>query len=144
METLREELIYGLSGGQVETGDWMAGVPVAVAAHREHELGMGVLPERDWILRAPMPRRGSSRSPRRSRTVGHAQSSTASSKTSVSCSACLDDLVSARRESSTTSSTTSTRTCGATSASSASGSSTPPADRLQEGTPQVPVRSKRA
>ena len=50
-------LEYVQSGGQVETGDWMpddyrSKLVKFIEMHGNSEL-MGVLPERDWILRAP-------------------------------------------------------------------------------------------
>src|ERR1035437_10902966 len=50
-----------LAGGKVEAGDWMPdeyrlNVLRFVEMHANSEL-MGVLPERDWILRAPTLRR---------------------------------------------------------------------------------------
>ena len=58
METReREFLEYVQSGGQVETDDWMpdeyrARLRKFIEMHGNSEL-MGVLPEREWILRAP-------------------------------------------------------------------------------------------
>ncbi|HYU51222.1 MAG TPA: Phenylacetic acid catabolic protein, partial [Candidatus Limnocylindria bacterium] len=52
---------YVHAGGKVEAGDWMpdeyrGGVLKFVEMHANSEL-MGVLPEREWILRAPTLRR---------------------------------------------------------------------------------------
>ena len=52
-----EFLEYVQSGGQVETSDWMpddyrAKLIKFIEMHGNSEL-MGVLPEREWILRAP-------------------------------------------------------------------------------------------
>ena len=52
-----EFLEYLQSGGQVETSDWMpddyrAKLIKFIEMHGNSEL-MGVLPEREWILRAP-------------------------------------------------------------------------------------------
>ena len=58
MDTRTQEFLdYVQSGGQVETGDWMpdeyrARLVKFIEMHGNSEL-MGVLPERDWILRAP-------------------------------------------------------------------------------------------
>ena len=64
-------LDYVQAGGQVEVDDWMpdeyrAKLIRFVEMHANSEL-MGVLPEREWILRAPRSS-ASSRSPRRCRT----------------------------------------------------------------------------
>src|SRR4029077_10009408 len=53
----QEFLEYVQSGGQVETADWMpddyrAKLIKFIEMHGSSEL-MGVLPEREWILRAP-------------------------------------------------------------------------------------------
>ena len=53
----QEFLEYVQSGGQVEVGDWMpdeyrSKLVKFIEMHGNSEL-MGVLPERDWILRAP-------------------------------------------------------------------------------------------
>jgi hypothetical protein len=66
-----EFLAHVQSGGLVETGDWMpdeyrARLTKFFEMHANSDL-MGVLPERDWFLRAPTARE-SSPSPRRSRT----------------------------------------------------------------------------
>ena len=57
MSQEQDFLEYVQSGGQVETGDWMpddyrAKLIKFIEMHGNSEL-MGVLPERDWILRAP-------------------------------------------------------------------------------------------
>ena len=53
----QEFLEYVQSGGQVETSDWMpddyrSKLIKFIEMHGNSEL-MGVLPEREWILRAP-------------------------------------------------------------------------------------------
>ena len=67
----QEFLEYVQGGGAVETDDWMPDeyrrrLIKFIEMHGNSEL-MGVLPERDWILRAPTLS-GSSPSRRRSRT----------------------------------------------------------------------------
>jgi ring-1,2-phenylacetyl-CoA epoxidase subunit PaaA len=64
-------------GGKVEAGDWMpdeyrSGVLKFVEMHANSEL-MGVLPERDWILRAPTLRRKLALTSKVQDEVGHAQ-----------------------------------------------------------------------
>jgi ring-1,2-phenylacetyl-CoA epoxidase subunit PaaA len=64
-------------GGKVEAGDWMpdeyrAGVLKFVEMHANSEL-MGVLPEREWILRAPTLRRKLALTSKVQDEVGHAQ-----------------------------------------------------------------------
>ncbi len=65
------------AGGKVESTDWMpdeyrAGVLRFVEMHANSEL-MGVLPERDWILRAPTLRRKLALTAKIQDEVGHAQ-----------------------------------------------------------------------
>ena len=65
------------SGGKVEADDWMPGdyraaVLKFVEMHANSEL-MGVLPERDWILRAPTLRRKLALTSKIQDEVGHAQ-----------------------------------------------------------------------
>jgi ring-1,2-phenylacetyl-CoA epoxidase subunit PaaA len=65
------------SGGKVEADDWMpdeyrAAVLKFVEMHANSEL-MGVLPERDWILRAPTLRRKLALTSKIQDEVGHAQ-----------------------------------------------------------------------
>src|SRR5437773_11660842 len=72
-----EFLEYVQSGGQVETDDWMpdeyrARVRRFVEMHANSEL-MGVLPEREWILRAPTLRRKLALTAKVQDEVGHAQ-----------------------------------------------------------------------
>jgi ring-1,2-phenylacetyl-CoA epoxidase subunit PaaA len=64
-------------GGKVEAGDWMpdeyrTAVLRFVEMHANSEL-MGVLPERDWILRAPTLRRKLALTAKIQDEVGHAQ-----------------------------------------------------------------------
>jgi ring-1,2-phenylacetyl-CoA epoxidase subunit PaaA len=64
-------------GGKVEAGDWMpdeyrTGVLRFVEMHANSEL-MGVLPEREWILRAPTLRRKLALTAKVQDEVGHAQ-----------------------------------------------------------------------
>ena len=65
------------SGGKVEADDWMtdeyrAAVLKFVEMHANSEL-MGVLPERDWIMRAPTLRRKLVLTSKIQDEVGHAQ-----------------------------------------------------------------------
>ncbi len=65
------------AGGKVEAGDWMpdeyrTSVLRFVEMHANSEL-MGVLPERDWILRAPTLRRKLALTAKIQDEVGHAQ-----------------------------------------------------------------------
>jgi ring-1,2-phenylacetyl-CoA epoxidase subunit PaaA len=65
------------SGGKVEANDWMpdeyrTGVLRFVEMHANSEL-MGVLPEREWILRAPTLRRKLALTAKVQDEVGHAQ-----------------------------------------------------------------------
>ena len=66
-----------LAGGKVEAGDWMpdeyrTSVLRFVEMHANSEL-MGVLPERDWIMRAPTLRRKLALTAKIQDEVGHAQ-----------------------------------------------------------------------
>src|SRR5437762_752966 len=66
-----------LAGGKIEAGDWMPveyrqGVLRFVEMHANSEL-MGVLPEREWILRAPTLRRKLALTAKVQDEVGHAQ-----------------------------------------------------------------------
>jgi ring-1,2-phenylacetyl-CoA epoxidase subunit PaaA len=68
---------YVHAGGKVEAGDWMpdeyrAAVLRFVEMHANSEL-MGVLPEREWILRAPTLRRKLALTAKVQDEVGHAQ-----------------------------------------------------------------------
>ena len=70
-------LEYVQSGGQVETTDWMpddyrAKLIKFIEMHGNSEL-MGVLPERDWILRAPTLQRKLALTAKIQDEVGHAQ-----------------------------------------------------------------------
>ena len=70
-------LEYVQSGGQVETGDWMpddyrAKLIKFIEMHGNSEL-MGVLPEREWILRAPTLQRKLALTAKVQDEVGHAQ-----------------------------------------------------------------------
>src|SRR5438067_333036 len=75
--TEQEFLEYVQSGGQVETGDWMpddyrAKLVKFIEMHGNSEL-MGVLPEREWILRAPTLQRKLALTAKVQDEVGHAQ-----------------------------------------------------------------------
>jgi ring-1,2-phenylacetyl-CoA epoxidase subunit PaaA len=72
-----EFLAHVQSGGVVEAGDWMpdeyrALLVKFIAMHGNSEL-MGVLPERDWILRAPTLQRKLALTAKVQDEVGHAQ-----------------------------------------------------------------------
>ena len=78
-ETERAEAFYAhvSGGGKVEAGDWMpdeyrAAVLKFVEMHANSEL-MGVLPEREWILRAPTLKRKLALTSKVQDEVGHAQ-----------------------------------------------------------------------
>src|SRR4030095_3194661 len=65
------------AGGKVEAGDWMpeeyrTAVRKFVEMHANSEL-MGVLPEREWILRAPTLKRKLALNPNVQDERGHAQ-----------------------------------------------------------------------
>src|SRR4026209_1776235 len=73
----REFLEYVQGGGQVETGDWMpdeyrAKLIKFIEMHGNSEL-MGVLPEREWILRAPTLQRKLALTAKVQDEVGHSQ-----------------------------------------------------------------------
>ena len=66
-----------IAGGKIEAGDWMpdeyrTSVLRFVEMHANSEL-MGVLPERDWIMRAPTLRRKLALTAKIQDEVGHAQ-----------------------------------------------------------------------
>src|SRR3954453_16876959 len=68
---------YGQAGGQVEVDDWMpddyrAKLIKLIEMHGNSEL-MGVLPEREWILRAPTLQRKLALPAKVQDEVGHAQ-----------------------------------------------------------------------
>src|ERR687884_1414329 len=72
-----EFLEYVQAGGQVETDDWMpdeyrARLRKFIEMHANSEL-MGVLPEREWILRAPTLQRKLALTAKVQDEVGHAQ-----------------------------------------------------------------------
>ena len=76
-EREREFLEYVQAGGQVEAADWMpeeyrARLRKFIEMHANSEL-MGVLPEREWILRAPTLKRKLALSAKVQDEVGHAQ-----------------------------------------------------------------------
>jgi ring-1,2-phenylacetyl-CoA epoxidase subunit PaaA len=76
-EREQEFLEYVQSGGQVEAGDWMpdeyrARLRKFIEMHGNSEL-MGVLPEREWILRAPTLQRKLALTAKVQDEVGHAQ-----------------------------------------------------------------------
>jgi ring-1,2-phenylacetyl-CoA epoxidase subunit PaaA len=97
----QEFLDYVQSGGQVETGDWMpdeyrARLVKFIEMHGNSEL-MGVLPERDWILRAPTLQRKLALTAKIQDEVGHAQLIyRVVEDLGKPRSACLDDLVSGK------------------------------------------------
>ncbi|MGZ4380328.1 MAG: 1,2-phenylacetyl-CoA epoxidase subunit PaaA [Gaiellaceae bacterium] len=73
----QEFLEYVQAGGQVEVGDWMpdeyrSRLVKFVEMHAGSEL-MGVLPEREWILRAPTLQRKLALTAKVQDEVGHAQ-----------------------------------------------------------------------
>src|SRR5437899_11754665 len=73
----QEFLAYVQSGGQVETTDWMpddyrAKLIKFIEMHGNSEL-MGVLPEREWILRAPTLQRKLALTAKVQDEVGHSQ-----------------------------------------------------------------------
>ncbi|HZR91480.1 MAG TPA: 1,2-phenylacetyl-CoA epoxidase subunit PaaA [Gaiellaceae bacterium] len=77
MSRERAFLEYVQSGGQVEAGDWMPDeyrqrLVKFVEMHANSEL-MGVLPEREWILRAPTLQRKLALTAKVQDEVGHAQ-----------------------------------------------------------------------
>ena len=97
----QEFLEYVQSGGQVETGDWMPDeyrerLIKFIEMHGNSEL-MGVLPERDWILRAPTLQRKLALTAKIQDEVGHAQLIyRVVEDLGKPRSACLDDLVSGK------------------------------------------------
>ena len=94
-------LDYVQSGGQVEAGDWMpddyrAKLIKFIEMHGNSEL-MGVLPEREWILRAPTLQRKLALTAKVQDEVGHAQLIyRVVEDLGKPREACLDDLVSGR------------------------------------------------
>jgi ring-1,2-phenylacetyl-CoA epoxidase subunit PaaA len=77
MSQEQDFLEYVQSGGQVETGDWMpdeyrAKLIKFIEMHGNSEL-MGVLPEREWILRAPTLQRKLALTAKVQDEVGHAE-----------------------------------------------------------------------
>ena len=78
MDTRTQEFLeYVQSGGQVETTDWMpddyrAKLIKFIEMHGNSEL-MGVLPEREWILKAPTLQRKLALTAKVQDEVGHAQ-----------------------------------------------------------------------
>ncbi len=97
----QELLEYVQSGGQVETGDPMpdeyrARLIKFIEMHANSEL-MGVLPEREWILRAPSLQRKLALTAKVQDEVGHAQLIyRVVEDLGKPRSACLDDLISGR------------------------------------------------
>src|SRR5581483_11972470 len=70
-------LEYVQAGGQVETGDWLpddyrAKLVKFIEMHGNSEL-MGMLPEREWIMRAPTLQRKLALTAKVQDEVGHAQ-----------------------------------------------------------------------
>jgi ring-1,2-phenylacetyl-CoA epoxidase subunit PaaA len=96
-----EFLAYVQAGGLVETGDWMPDeyrkrLVKFVEMHANSEL-MGVLPERDWILRAPTLQRKLALTAKIQDEVGHAQLIyRVVEDLGKPRSACLDDLCAGR------------------------------------------------
>src|SRR3954454_15539348 len=78
MESRTEEFVsYIQEGGQVEAGDWLpdeyrAKLVKFIEKHAGSEL-MGVLPEREWILKAPTLQRKLALTAKVQDEVGHAQ-----------------------------------------------------------------------
>ena len=78
MDARTQEFVeYVQGGGQVETGDWMpdeyrAKLIKFIEMHGNSEL-MGVLPEREWILRAPTLQRKLALTAKVQDEVGHSQ-----------------------------------------------------------------------
>ena len=102
MDTRTQEFLeYVQAGGQVETGDWMpdeyrSKLIKFIEMHGNSEL-MGVLPERDWILRAPTLQRKLALTAKIQDEVGHAQLIyRVVEDLGKPRSACLDDLVSGK------------------------------------------------
>ena len=96
-----EFLEHVQSGGLVETGDWMPDeyrkrLTKFVEMHANSEL-MGVLPERDWILRAPTLQRKLALTAKIQDEVGHAQLLyRVVEDLGKPRDACLDDLIAGR------------------------------------------------
>jgi len=96
-----EFLEHVQSGGLVETRDWMpdeyrARLTKFVEMHANSEL-MGVLPERDWILRAPTLQRKLALTAKIQDEVGHAQLLyRVVEDLGKPRDACLDDLIAGR------------------------------------------------
>ena len=96
-----EFLAHVQSGGLVETGDWMPDeyrkrLTKFVEMHANSEL-MGVLPERDWILRAPTLQRKLALTAKIQDEVGHAQLLyRVVEDLGKPREACLDDLIAGR------------------------------------------------
>ena len=102
MDTRTAEFLAHLqSGGLVETSDWMPEeyrkrLTKFVEMHANSEL-MGVLPERDWILRAPTLRRKLALTAKIQDEVGHAQLLyRVVEDLGKPRDACLDDLIEGR------------------------------------------------
>jgi ring-1,2-phenylacetyl-CoA epoxidase subunit PaaA len=96
-----EFLEYVQSGGLVETGDWLPDeyrkrLVKFIEMHANSEL-MGVLPERDWILRAPTLQRKLALTAKIQDEVGHAQLIyRIVEDLGKPRDACLDDLIAGR------------------------------------------------
>jgi ring-1,2-phenylacetyl-CoA epoxidase subunit PaaA len=96
-----EFLAHVQSGGLVEAGDWMpdeyrARLTMFVVMHANSEL-MGVLPERDWILRAPTLQRKLALTAKIQDEAGHAQLLyRVVEDLGKPREACLDDLIAGR------------------------------------------------
>jgi ring-1,2-phenylacetyl-CoA epoxidase subunit PaaA len=94
-------LEYVQSGGQVETSDWMpdeyrSRLIKFIEMHGNSEL-MGVLPEREWILRAPTLQRKLALTAKVQDEVGHAQLIyRVVEDLGKPREACLDDLISGK------------------------------------------------
>ena len=102
MDTRTQEFLeYVQSGGQVETTDWMPDeyrtrLVKFIEMHGNSEL-MGVLPERDWILRAPTLQRKLALTAKIQDEVGHAQLLyRVVEDLGKPRDACLDDLIAGR------------------------------------------------
>ena len=102
MDARTEEfLAHVQSGGLVEAGDWMPDeyrkrLTKFVEMHANSEL-MGVLPERDWILRAPTLQRKLALTAKIQDEVGHAQLLyRVVEDLGKPREACLDDLIAGR------------------------------------------------
>ena len=102
MEAREQEFLdYVQSGGLVETDDWMPDeyrtrLIKFIEMHGNSEL-MGVLPERDWILRAPTLQRKLALTAKIQDEVGHCAVDLPRRRGSRKPrSACLDDLISGK------------------------------------------------